>query len=341
MHKLVLISLITAVGMLWLTTGCDTSVESSSKHQIAMLAEGVTFDDMGFLQNCKTGLEAAKADFNLECAYDVDTCTTRYEERLRYFAEQNFDLLISVGYMWDSAVIAVSQDFPDIAFVLVDAELSEPQPNVVSVLFDVDEAAYPLGYLSAWWASHQDPDDPVVGFVGGMYINQIRQFTEPYTHGVELYNQTSGESVSYCGEYALSFVNPDVGAQIADSLIVNGADVILGVGGLTGSGALQKAQEYGTQAIGVDVDQYISFPEVSDILLSSAMKGLDHAIYAVVASFVEGDFSNGIYTGNLANLGVALAPYHDYETLIPDSVKTEIEAIKSGIIEGSISTGWQ
>jgi basic membrane protein A len=342
MNKFFSISSVLLIVVLLFSASCEKDVNSSNGEiRVAMLANGLTFDDMAFLQSCKTGLEQAKDDFDLVCEYDIDTCSTCYQERLEYFANENFDLIIAVGYMWDSAVVNVSQSFPEIDFVLVDSELSEPQPNALSILFDVDEAAYPLGFLSAWWAQNQDPNDPVVGFVAAMYIDQIRQFVEPYLNGLEMYNQNYSDSVVSLGDYASSFIDSELGQQMADSLITQGADVIYGVGGLTGNGALLKAKEQGKQGIGVDVDQYISYPEVSDILLSSAMKRLDIAIYAVVKSFVDDNFNGGgIYTGNLANMGVATAPYHDYETLIPDSIKTEIENIKAAIIDGGISTGW-
>ncbi len=132
----------------------------------------------------------------------------------------------------------------------------------------------------------------------------------------------------------------ELGKHIADSLITLGADVIFGVGSETGNGSLLKAKERGKWCIGVDVDQYYSFPEVSDVLLSSAMKGLDNAIYELVKSFVDDTFIGGIYNGKLANNGVGIAPYHNYESLIPDSIKIEIDSIQAGIINGSISTGW-
>jgi len=309
--------------------------------RVAMLASGTTFDDMAFLQNCKTGLERAKTDFGLECVYDIDTSTARYRERLERFGDRNFDLILAVGYMWNDAVVQAAPQYPGTRFVLVDAGLSEPQANAVSILFDVDEAAYPLGFLSAWWAFHHGDGNPAVGFVGALEIPQIRQFIEPYLNGVDRHNRKYGKHVAHYGDYAGTFVDFDLGGQIADSLISLGADVIFGVGGLTGNGALLKAGERGKQGIGVDVDQTISFPEVSDILLSSAMKGLDHAVYAVVKSHTENNFDGGgVYTGNLANRGVDLAPYHAYQSQIPDSIQTEIETIRAGIMDGSISTGW-
>jgi basic membrane protein A len=330
------------IGALWFLTSCKKKEnQPQQKIRVAMLAQGITFDDLAFLQSCKTGLEKAKTDFSIGCEYNIDTTTNHYQERLEYYAEQNFDLIIAVGFMWHDAVVAATNNYPGTRFVLVDAQLAESHANAVSILFDVDEVAYPLGFLSAWWANSRNHLNPAVGYVGALMIPQIRQFILPYLNGVERFNQEYGKSVAFHGVYAGSFIDAGLGGQLADSLITLGADVIFGVGGQTGNGALFKAKERGKQGIGVDVDQFISFPEVSDILISSAMKSLDNAIYAVVKSFVGGSFNGGgIYTGNLENLGVQLAPYHDYDSQIPDSVKRSIEKIKAGIINGTISTGW-
>jgi basic membrane protein A len=40
----------------------------------------------------------------------------------------------------------------------------------------------------------------------------------------------------------------------------------------------------------------------------------------------------------LANNGVDLAPYHDFETVVPTSLKVEIASVKQGIINGTIPT---
>jgi len=239
-----------------------------------------------------------------------------------------------------SHVVEAAKKYPQSSFVIVDTELSEVQENALSILFDVDEASFPLGYLSAWWADTHDTD-PKLGYVGAMYIPQIRQFIEPFNSGANRYNIQYGKNVDTIGAYANDFFNEDLGKHMSDSLIGLGADVIFGVGSETGNGSLLKAYELGKVGIGTDVDQYYSFPEVSDILLSSAMKGLDNAIYEVIKSFINGAFIGGsIYNGKLVNFGVGTAPYHNYESHIPDSINIEIDKIKAGIIDGSISTTW-
>jgi basic membrane protein A len=91
----------------------------------------------------------------------------------------------------------------------------------------------------------------------------------------------------------------------------------------------------------VDVDQYFTLPNEKDILITSCMKRLDNAVYAVVETLIAGEFPGGsLYVATLANGGVGLAPYHDFEGEIPAELTAEIDAIIQGIIDGTISTGW-
>ncbi len=343
MRKFSSIFLLTVFINLMLISACNDKDEDipNQQYKVAMLASGHTFDDLSFLQSCKDGMERAKSDFNLLVEYNIDTTSDKYQERLDHYGNQEFDMIIAIGFMWDDAVVEAAKKYSQSSFVIVDTELSEAQDNALSILFDVDEASFPLGYLSAWWADTHDTIDPKLGYVGAMYIPQIRQFIEPFNSGANRYNVQYGKSVDTIGVYANDFFNEDLGKHMADSLIGLGADVIFGVGSETGNGSLLKASELGKVGIGTDVDQYYSFPEVSDILLSSAMKGLDNAIYEVIKSFINGAFIGGsIYNGKLVNFGVGTAPYHNYESHIPDSINIEIDKIKVGIIDGSISTTW-
>jgi len=340
MKNITKLTLLLGVLTLMIVAACNNK-QPQKIYRVVMLASGETFNDLSFLQSCKEGLERAKNDFNLDVEYNIDTTTNKYQERIDAYGDSHFDLIIAIGFMWDDAVVNAAKKYPNSSFIIVDTELSELQNNAISILFDVDEAAYPLGFLSAWWADANDTHDPKIGYVGALEIPQIRQFIEPFGNGADRFNQQYGRNVETTGVYAGDFFNTDLGKHLADSLITTGTEVIFGVGSETGNGALLGAKELGRWCIGVDVDQYYSFPEVSAHLLSSAMKGLDNAIYEVVKSFVDNNFNAGsIYNSTLANEGVGTAPYHDFDNVIPDSIKTEIESIKAGIIDGSISTGW-
>jgi basic membrane protein A len=92
----------------------------------------------------------------------------------------------------------------------------------------------------------------------------------------------------------------------------------------------------------VDVDQYNTLPNEKDILITSTIKRLDNAVFGVVQSVLDGTFAGGgVYVGTLANGGVDMAPFHDFEGQIPDEIVQELETIRAGIIDGSIDTGWE
>lgn len=93
-------------------------------------------------------------------------------------------------------------------------------------------------------------------------IPQIRQFIEPFKKGVYYYNTTYSRNVDTAGTYAGDFFNEELGKHLSDSLITAGADLIFGVGSETASGALLQAQDRNIWAVGTDVDQYFSFPQV-------------------------------------------------------------------------------
>lgn len=139
-----------SVSLLIISSACNKK-DDVSKIKVAMLAEGHTFDDHSFLASCKEGMERAKVEFDLEVEYNIDTATDNYQERIDVFGNQGFNLIIAIGFMWNDAVVNAAQRYPGTRFIFVDAELSEMQDNVTSVLFDVDEAAFPLGFLTAWW----------------------------------------------------------------------------------------------------------------------------------------------------------------------------------------------
>jgi len=128
---------------------------------------------------------------------------------------------------------------------------------------------------------------------------------------------------------------------MGNMLIDQGVDVLFPIAGSTGNGALAAAGERGKWGIGVDMDQYVTLPDERSVLLTSVLKRIDNAVYALVEAAVRGEFNGGETTvGVLANDGVGLAPFHDFESLIPGSLKEELTVIRQAIIDGAIDTGW-
>ena len=60
---------------------------------------------------------------------------------------------------------------------------------------------------------------------------------------------------------------------------------------------------------------------------------MDVAVFNATKAAKEGTFKGGIYTGTLADNGVGIADVAGAS----DELKSELETIKQGIIDGSIS----
>jgi basic membrane protein A len=81
----------------------------------------------------------------------------------------------------------------------------------------------------------------------------------------------------------------------------------------------------------------VSAAQYCDLFLTSVMKNMDVAVETAIKDTLDGKFKGGTYVGTLANNGVGIAPFHELDSQVPQTVKDELNTIKQGIIDGSIS----
>jgi basic membrane protein A len=110
--------------------------------------------------------------------------------------------------------------------------------------------------------------------------------------------------------------------------------------GLGAAKAVQQADAAaGSQKVNmmwVDVDGCVSAPQYCKYFITSVQKGIVAAVSTAVTSTANGSFKGGNYVGTLANGGVALAPFHDFDSKVPSALKNELAQVKAGIVDGSI-----
>jgi basic membrane protein A len=299
------------------------------------------FDDRGFNQLALIGFQHIVQDHKLKSAYLESIDTSDFTPNIDSLIRGGYNLIILLGYEASGAVSSAAKNNPGVNFVLLDYSDTEIPSNLLYCVFQVDQSAFLCGFIAAYWSQLKDPQDPVAGWIGGMDIPVIRQFRTGYEGGIQYFNDKYHVTVRSSGQFANSFDDTLQGAKLADSLILQGCEVIFPFAGKSGNGALYKIKERGKWGIGVDFDQYVSIPEVSDILLTSCLKKMDNCVYNIINQVEVNGFSgHQVYYGNLTTIDIEIAPFHDYEALIPDSIKTEINAIRAGIKNGSIHTGW-
>jgi basic membrane lipoprotein Med (substrate-binding protein (PBP1-ABC) superfamily) len=321
--------------------------EPAEEFKVGMISDVGGVDDASFNQTTWEGLERADQEIEGVTAQFLESqAQADYENNITEFAEQGYDMIITVGFLLSDATAKMAEVYPEVMFGIIDSSYDPPIPNVQGIVFNTDESAFLAGYLAAGMAVELDPDDPQIGWVGGMQIPPVEIFIVGYEAGMAYYNAQKGTDVKASGSYVGDFEAPDEGKATGNSLLAEGVDIIFGVGGKTGNGglvAVREAAEAGdaVAGIGVDVDQYYTLPTEKGILLTSVEKKLDNAVFNTVKDAKEGNFGGGgVYVGTLTNDGVGLAPYHDWEDQVPDDLKAEVEALREEVISGAVSTGW-
>ena len=127
-------------------------------------------------------------------------------------------------------------------------------------------------------------------------------------------------------------------SQVAQGLIDQDVDVLLPVGGPIYQSAAAAMREAGRDIalIGVDADFTETDPDVADLVLTSILKGIDVGTYEAVLAAGQGDFDATPFIGTLENEGVGIAPFHDFESKVSDTLQGELDELKDAIIAGDI-----
>ena len=215
-------------------------------------------------------------------------------------------------------------------------------PNLLGQAFKTDQAAFLAGYVAA--AVTQTGK---VGTFGGIQIPTVTIFMDGFAMGVQYYNSQKGTSVevlgwdpaTQTGLFTGNFESTDDGRAMGETLMDEGADIIMPVAGPVGLCTAAAVQERGGgYIIGVDSDWTLTSPEYTDITLTSVLKKMDVTTFNAIKAVVDGTFAGGLTVGTMENGGVALAEFHNLDSMVSAEVKAELETIKAGIIAGTIQT---
>jgi len=338
-----------AASALALLAGCGQAPSSSSTTKAAskflpcMVSDNGGFNDHSFNQLGYEGLVDTAKKLGTTYKKAESKTASDYAPNINSMIDQNCNLIITVGFNLSDATKKAAAANTSTDFAIID-DNEFTAPNVKSIIFNTAQAAFLGGYAAASYSK-----TGVVGTFGGMQIPTVTIFMDGFVDGVKYFNQQKGKNVqvvgwnvdSQKGSFTGGFDANDTAKQVAQGIIDQNADVILPVGGPIYQSAAQAIDEANSSGksiamLGVDADVYNTDPSVRSILLTSVMKGIKPSTSAVIEQAAAGKFSNAPYVGTLKNDGVGLAPFHDFASKVDPNLKSELDKIKSGIIDGSI-----
>jgi basic membrane protein A len=286
-------------------------------------------DDNSFNATAWKGIEDAVADLGIEGKFLESQQQTDYETNINAFIEEGCDLIITVGFLLGDATAAAATNNPDQEFGIIDFAYDPAFDNVAGHVFATDQAAFLAGYVAA--ATTQTG---VVATFGGINIPPVTVFMDGFWYGVQYYNQENGTNVQVLGWdpaaqdglFTGNFESTDDGRALGESLMDEGADIIMPVAGPVGLGTAAAAQERGgVWIVGVDSDWTQTAPDYSDVILTSVLKNMDATVYSHIQTLLDGGDPGSLIVGNLENGGVGLAGDWDVAALIDGIVAGDIQ----------------
>ena len=310
---------------------CDTALK------VGLVTDVGRVNDKGFNQSAYEGMLAAAeaAPTCFETDYIETTSQSDYAKNIAEFSENDYDVVIGVGFLLGDALGDAAKEFPDAKFISVDGIPGAGHDeswatNGESLFFAEDEAGYLAGVLAA-----SITESNHIGVVGGLLVvPPVERFVEGYINGAK----ATKPDIDVDFVYTSSFVEPEQGKAAAEQMIDAGADVIFAAGGLTGNGALLAACAADKLAIGVDTDQYETLPEAQPCLVSSATKNIVEAVKNSLLRIASDEFTAGAHTDNAATNGIGLADYHDNADKVPADVQALLDETFAGLADGTIKT---
>jgi basic membrane protein A len=299
---------------------------TSKQVRVGLVTDINQLNDRGFNHLAYMGLLRAEKQLGIHGRVYQSNSAADYIPNLAKFAQQGYDLVVSVGFAQADAVTKVAKRFPKTHFAIIDVDATsltgKPQ-NVLGLLFREQEVGYLAGYL-AGLVEKQKPGPDVIGSVGGMKEPPVDRFIAGYQAGAK----RADPGIKLLNGYSHDWVDLAKCKEAALNQIASGSTIEFQVAGGCGLGTLDAAKEKRVWGIGVDADQSFLGPHI----LTSATKHVDQAVFLTIKDVIAGRFQGGHNSiFGLKDNGVGLGK------ISPKVPKADVAALQK--IRGEIASG--
>ncbi|MDW7672855.1 MAG: BMP family ABC transporter substrate-binding protein [Bacillota bacterium] len=310
--------------------------------KVVLLING-SLSDQPFFDSAVDGMQLIKNQLGAEVNSIEMPDPGQWRSTLQRVSGEDWDIVITGSWQMIEHVEAVAPQFPDKRYILFDAGVDYSTgalENVYSIIYLQNEGAFLAGALAARVTASDLPlanEEKVIGFIGGMDLEVIRDFLVGYIQGARHVDPEVKVRIGYTN----SFTDETAGRSLALSQYQAGADIIFSAAGSAGLGQIAAAKELNRYAIGVDNDQGKQFersdPAKANHILTSVVKRIGNTLLQSVEKHLAGTLPYGSAEAwGLAQEAVGLADNAIYQRNVPAAFRSEINRLAGMIAAGSI-----
>ena len=296
--------------------GCDAGGDGSKV--------GIAYDvggrgDRSFNDSAWAGMEKAIDELDASCTEAKAAAgenDTQREERLRTLADQGFNPVVAVGFIYSPAAAKVAAEFPDTNFAVIDGYSQfltgdEQLENLVDLTFAEEQGSYLVGVAAALKTKAKH-----VGFVGGTHGDLIKKFEAGFTAGVESVDPSIKVEVKYLTEDPndgkTGFENPAGGKTRRRGPARQGRRRDLPrrrqVGQRRLRGRRGRAARATWRSASTPTSTSPRRTSQKPFILTSMLKRIDTAVFDYIKANDDGESPSGNVTYDLASLTASATP---------------------------------
>jgi len=298
----------------------------------AALMIGGDETDLGFSWVAIQGMYALEAKYNWSISISRQVAYPDQYTVASAYGAAGYDVVFMVGgqFIETSYFSGVAELYNETLFVQIPGlNPWAPVPDNVVGLHPAfqTEGHYLAGVLAGLMTETNN-----LGVIFGEWYEYLSMEFYAFKAGVESVNDVA----CVFGRVAGDWGDAALGKQITKSLIqTKNIDIVVQVADTTGRGVIAAAIEAGIAVIGTVADQNSLAP-----LNTMTSIGMNTTLMMdLVAWEVENGTGISVLGGTSWELPIGnyLHPYHSYDTIIPQSVKDQVDNAKAGIANGSIT----
>ncbi|MFW5895013.1 MAG: BMP family lipoprotein, partial [Bacillota bacterium] len=247
-----------------------------------------------FNQGAWEGVEeyAEENDITYDYYKPSEESDSSYINAIELAIDNGAEIVVTPGYLFERAVYEMQNEYPDVHFVLLDAEPIDEDDNVevadntVSVFYEEQES----GFLAGYAAVKDGFTD--LGFMGGYSVPAVMRFGTGFIAGAYYAADEEDVSLSFPDDrytYLGTFDPSDEVNNNAASWFSSDTEIIFSAAGGAGGSVMDAAEDEDAWMIGVDTDQSAN----SDRVLTSATKALSVSVQDMLDRHYNDDFPGG------------------------------------------------
>lgn len=283
-------------------TGC-----AGAKLKVGLVTDSGSIDDGGFNQSAWAGVLKAEEESLVKKNYIKPTGASKEElqKAIDDLYEKGYRFFILPGAVFENVAAYTQDKYQDAQFLLLDGQpvkddgQSVINENTVSVQFASQEAGFAAAVAAAVQMKQGN-----IGFVGDIQKDSdAALYYAGFRQGVEYANTTYQTAVAMtddCVTYTGSKDDIAMGQKLAAQLYDKGCVAVFAAAGKGNIGVITEAKLRLTAGetpwvIGSGWDQYAdgTYEEGKSVILTSAVKKMDVAVYEEIKAASEDQFAGG------------------------------------------------